>query len=266
MFNRDYKKTADEITSFIQKILKMTGFNKVVIGLSGGIDSGTVCYLLVKALGGENVFPVILPHHTLQMHHKDDARYVVERLEIPKKNVYEIDIKKAVDDIASHDMNIDQTRKGNIMSRTRMIYLYDIAKKHKALVAGTENKTEYLLGYFTRFGDEASDFEPIRHLYKTEVFRLAQLHLGVPEALLVKSPTAGLWEKQTDEEEFGFSYHDADQILYLSFDQKKTKQEIIRNGFESHVVEKVLQKVTRNSFKHVTPYILNSLQLKNKKG
>ncbi|MBI2190192.1 MAG: NAD(+) synthase, partial [Candidatus Levybacteria bacterium] len=113
----------------------------------------------------------------------------------------------------------DSIRLGNIMARVRMILLYDLAKKHQALVCGTENRSEYHLGYFTRFGDEASDFEPIRHLYKTQVYQLAS-YLGVPKTVIDKKPTAGLWAEQTDEGEFGFSYKEADPVLYLYFDKK----------------------------------------------
>ncbi len=258
MFNKDWRIIEEDIKIFIKKTVLEAGFNKVVVGLSGGIDSATVSYLCAKALGRENVIPVILPHGQLHKYHKDDAYLVIKKLGIPKKNIYEINIQKAVDAIARYDKHIDQIRKGNIMSRVRMIYLYDIAKKHKALVCGTENKTEYLLGYFTRHGDEAADLEPIRHLYKAEVFRLAQMYLGVPEEFLVKSPSAGLWEGQTDEEEFGFSYEDADKILYLKFDKKLSEVEIINtSGIDKTIVKKILTRVAENSFKHEVPKVLD---------
>ena len=126
-----------------------------------------------------------------------------------------MNIGKAVDELAATlGAADDQLRLGNIMARVRMICLYDLAKQLDALVCGTENKSEKYLGYFTRFGDEASDIEPIMHLYKTEVYELAK-HLGIPGAIVAKPPSADLWSEQTDERELGFSYKEADQVLHV---------------------------------------------------
>jgi NAD+ synthase len=149
---------------------------------------------------------------------------------------------------------MDNIRKGNLMARARMMILYDNAKKRKALVMGTENKSEYLLGYFTRFGDEASDIEPLRNLFKTQMYDLAK-YLGVPEVILTKKPTAGLWEGQTDEGEFGFTYKEADEILSLSFDEKKSVDEIVAAGFSKDIVDRVLSRVRGNDFKHRLPIL-----------
>jgi NAD+ synthase len=169
--------------------------------------------------------------------------------------VVRIDIKKAVDDICWNEMGMDNIRKGNIMARVRMIYVFDQAKKRNALVVGTENKSEHLLGYFTRFGDEASDVEPIAHLYKTQVIELAT-HLPIPQSILMKPPSAGLWPEQTDEGEFGFSYKDADQVLALFFDEKKSVDEVVALGFDRELIKKIQARVSQNSFKHMTPYSL----------
>jgi len=136
-----------------------------------------------------------------------------------------------------------------------MILLYDLAKKLQALVLGTENKSEYLLGYFTRFGDEASDIEPVRHLYKTQVRQLA-LYLGIPRKIINKAPTAGFWLGQTDEKELGFTYEEADKILYLYFDLKKRKEEIEKIGFKKETIKKVISRVKANDFKHKLPYVV----------
>lgn len=256
MFDRNFKKTTADIISFIRKTVKSAGFERTVIGVSGGVDSATTCFLVARALGKKNIFPVILPYDGIHKHSIEDARLTVTQLKIPKENIYEIDIQKAVDEIAGHDKRINQFRKGNIMSRVRMIYLYDLAKKLKALVCGTENRTEYMLGYFTRFGDEASDFEPLRRLYKTEVKALAR-YLNVPQAIIKKTPTAGLWPGQTDEEEFGFTYEASDKILSLKFDKHLSKAEIIKvSGIDQSVVEKVLARVAANSFKHKVPKVI----------
>ncbi len=148
---------------------------------------------------------------------------------------------------------MDTMRKGNIMARMRMIVLYDLSRKHNFMVLGTENKTEHLLGYYTRFGDEASDIEPIRELYKTHVYQLAK-YLGVPRELIVKPPTAGLWENQTDEGEFGFSYKVADEILYQYCEKKLSKKEIIAQGHNSNVVEKIWWWIKKGEFKNRLPH------------
>jgi len=127
-----------------------------------------------------------------------------------------------------------------------MIVLYDLAKKHQGLVCGTENKSEFLLGYFTRFGDEASDFEPIRHLYKTQIFELAK-YLDLPKVIINQVPTAGLWSGQTDEKEFGFSYTEADKTLDLYSNNRKA---ISTNS------QKILSRINKNSFKHHLPYFI----------
>ncbi len=145
----------------------------------------------------------------------------------------------------------EKVRVGNIMARIRMILLYDLAKKHNALVCGTENKSEFLLGYFTRFGDEASDFEPIQHLYKTQVFQLASF-LNVPKNIIQQVPTAGLWRNQTDEKEFGFTYKEADQVLFYYYDQKLKLEEIKGMGFKNAAT--IINFALKNSYKHRTPY------------
>ena len=127
-------------------------------------------------------------------------------------------------------------------------------KKHNALVVGTENKSEYYLGYFTRFGDEASDIEPIRSLYKTQIWEMARA-LGVPDQVIAKAPPAGLWEEQTDEKEFGFSYQDADRILYHFFEEKLPEEGIVALGLPKGLVDKVLQRVKQNEFKHHLPHV-----------
>ena len=183
------------------------------------------------------------------------VRKYSEKLHVPSENILEFDIKPLCVPIFSSLSAVEKLRQGNIMVRLRMTVLYDLAKKHKALVMGTENKSEYLLGYFTRFGDEASDIEPIQKYYKTQVYQLAEF-LKVRREFIEKPPTAGLWEGQTDEGELGFSYKEADQILFLNIDKGLSKSEIIDKGFDKDTVEKVLARMKENEFKHKLPYVI----------
>ena len=260
-------KTAHQLVNFIKKTLNSSGFSKLVIGLSGGVDSATSIALAVKAIGAANIYPGVFPYGEMNEEGVVDTGLILEKFQIPLKNITKIDIKSLVDPVivvsSRPGLEREQTkgpalidlRRGNIMARMRMILLYDLSKKCNALVLGTENKTEYLLGYFTRFGDEASDIEPIINLYKSQVKELAT-YLGVPWEIIEKPPTAGLWQGQTDEGEFGFTYEEAEQILYLWHDKKYTKEAIIKNGFNKDIVEKVIKRVADNNFKHNLPYTL----------
>lgn len=251
----DPEQTVKSRVKFLKTTFAKAGFSKAVIALSGGVDSATSCALAVAALGPQNVFPLLAPYGQLNPREVQDAVKLGNFLKIPKNNITKIDIKPVSDLIIALDPAMDFVRKGNIMARMRMILLFDQAKKRKALVLGTENKSEHLLGYFTRFGDEASDIEPLGNLYKTEVYQIAR-YLKIPAEILNKIPSAGLWEGQTDEDEFGFTYKEADQILSLLYDEKKTVNEVIKKGFDVSVVNKVKERVEKNKFKHLLPYLL----------
>ena len=244
-----------EIIEFIQGILKKSGKEKVVIGVSGGIDSATSLTLATQSLGAENVITVMMPYGEQDT---SDGQAAIDFNQISTENQHVIDIKPNVDQLAAtlRVPTDEQVRLGNMMARIRMIILYDFAKKENALVCGTENKSEKYLGYFTRFGDEASDMEPLVGLYKTQVKELAQ-ELGVPQQLITKSPSANLWEGQTDEVELGFSYEVADQVLVQLVDEQKTGGEIEASGVEAAVVEKVVRWVEQAAFKQQVPYTLD---------
>lgn len=234
-----------KITNFIRRVLKEQKHERVILAVSGGIDSTSCLYLLQKAIPTKNITALHLPYFA--------------NTKLPKMpiDVEEISIRKAVDSLLS-ELNVpqnDHMRIGNIMARVRMVMLYDLGKKNNALVCGTENKSEYYLGYFTRFGDEASDFEPIRHLYKTQVYQLAK-YLGVSQEIISKSPTAGLWQGQTDEGEFGFTYEEADQVLHLYFDKRLSIEEIEKKGLEN--AKKILERVKKNEYKHHTPFAIEA--------
>ncbi len=237
MMNIDAQRETKKIASFLQKKFHEQKIQNVVIGLSGGIDSMTSYYLLKKALPVKSIFPVHLP-------------YGKPSSNIPK-NIPIISIKKLVDAFKKILRVNNNIRLGNIMARIRMIILFDLAKKHNALVCGTENKSEHLLGYFTRFGDAASDIEPIAHLYKTQVYQLAE-YLKVPQEIIDQTPTAELWSGQTDEKEFGFTYEEADQVLSLYFDKKMSTEKIVKMGYLN--AKKIIRFAKKNSFKLNTPY------------
>lgn len=237
------------IVRFIKKTFEEQKIDKVVIGVSGGIDSATSLFLLKQVLPKEHIIAVHLPYFD---NFSEEIEKIEQTVDITVQN---IPIKPIVD-VCISTLGVERENKvriGNIAARIRMITLYDLAKKENALVCGTENKSEYHLAYFTRFGDEASDIEPIQHLYKTQVYELAK-HLGVPKEIIEKSPTAGLWQGQTDEGQFGFTYEEADQVLFLHFEQKLNVEEIEKKGLPN--AKKIIDWCNKNSYKHHVPYTI----------
>ncbi|OGG30563.1 NAD(+) synthase [Candidatus Gottesmanbacteria bacterium RIFCSPLOWO2_01_FULL_46_9] len=257
----DAKKTVKDLVEFVKISFQKEGYTKALVGLSGGVDSATSCALVVAALGKNNVYPVLMPYGSLNNQGTKDAKIVINWLHLPKAHIHLVDMKPMVDAAASSiDQAMDEGRKGNIMVRMRMIVLFDLSKKMRALVVGTENRTEHLLGYYTRFGDEASDVEPLRHLYKTQVYELASL-LKLPNRIITKVPTAGLWVGQTDEGEFGFTYKEVDEVLLLHVDKHLSKKEILAKGYDPKMTERIWWWILKGSFKDRTPLILESLRL-----
>ncbi len=255
--NFSYQEVNNKIESFIKKEVHSAGFNRVIVALSGGIDSTVSTYLCVSALGADNVYALLLPFGNLHPQGLVDSLSVAGKLKIPRKNVFTVDIKSICQSFYKKIDVSEKLRQGNIMARVRMTILFDMAKKHQALVVGTENKSEHLLGYFTRFGDEASDIEPIRSLYKSQVRLLAKF-LKVPPNIISKTPSANLWTGQTDEGEMGITYRDADMILYHVFEKGKSWEDLTSGGFDKDVVRKVNFWVSKNQFKHHLPKVIPS--------
>jgi len=239
------------LTGFIQTEISRAGFNKAVLGLSGGIDSALACFLAAEALGPENVLAIRMPYKASSQDSLDHAQLVIDALGV---QALTIPITEMVDPLIDRFPDMDHRRKGNIMARQRMIILFDQSEAFHGLVIGTGNKTEILLGYSTLYGDSACALNPLGDLYKAQVRQLSQA-VGVPAPILEKAPSADLWAGQTDEGELGFTYDQADQILFLLIDQRYTPQECVDAGFSEEFVRGVLQRVRRNQFKRVLPPI-----------
>lgn len=248
------QQVVNAIVSFLQDTYHQQDKTNGLVAVSGGIDSALALTLLTKALSPANVYPVFLPYGDQLV---SDSEAMAEFTQIPKNNWINHNIRNAVDTVFGtlQSTQADPVRSGNIMARMRMIFLFDEAKNHDALVCGTENKSEKYLGYFTRFGDEASDVEPLQHLYKTQVRQLAR-HLGLPAQIITKPPSAGLWSNQTDESELGFTYEVADQVLIQLIDEHRKPSEIVVDGADPSLIQKVVERVDGNAFKHQVPYVL----------
>jgi NAD+ synthase len=239
------------ISGFIYDQIDKAGMNGAVIGLSGGIDSALSAYLSAEALGPENVLAVRMPYRTSSEASMIDAEAVIEDLNLPSITV---PITDMADALINQFPDMSRLRKGNIMARMRMVVLYDQSAEHGLLPMGTSNKTEFLLGYSTIYGDSGVALQPIADLYKYQVRQLAAA-VGVPRQIIDKAPSADLWEGQTDEDELGFTYDDVDQVLYLLVDERYTVAEVAEEGFDRAFVENVWRRVKANHYKRTMPNI-----------
>jgi NAD+ synthase len=241
------------ITGFIRSQLEQTGFKRLVVGLSGGVDSATVAFLAARAIGPDNLLAVRMPYRSSSPESEADAMRVVTALGCQTELV---EITPMVDPmlalVSGDDEGALQVRRGNVMARQRMIVLYDRSAAFDALVAGTSNKTEALLGYGTLHGDMAAAIAPIGDLYKSQLRAVAG-ELGVPAEILAKPPSADLWPGQTDEGELGATYDDLDRILFALVDRRWSAERCVAAGLDAQLVAWVAQRVARNEFKRQTP-------------
>jgi NAD+ synthase len=233
------------LTSFIRDAVETSGTAGVVVGLSGGVDSSLSAALAARALGPERVHGFLLPYRASSPESERDARAVAGHLGMPHRA---IDISPMVDAYFETEPDAGAGRRGNKMARERMTILFDQAKKLDALVLGTSNKTEILLGYSTVFGDNASSLNPLGDLYKCQIWQLSR-HLGLPPQVIDKAPSADLWPGQTDEGELGFSYELADEVLHLLFDLGLRPEEVAERGYEEGVVRRIVSLEQRFRFK-----------------
>ena len=245
------KEVHSELVEFLRESFKKAGFSKAVLGLSGGIDSALVAYLLRDALGKENVLAIMMPYKSSNPDSLNHAKLVVEDLKINSKT---IEITDMIDAYFKNEKEATSLRMGNKMARERMSILFDYSSKENALVVGTSNKTEIYLGYSTQFGDSACALNPIGDLYKTNIWDLSR-YLKIPNELIEKKPSADLWEGQTDEQEMGLTYKEADQVLYRMLEENKTVEEVLAEGFNKDLVDNIVRRMNRSEYKRRMPLI-----------
>ena len=239
------------LVGFVASEVKKVGLSRAVLGLSGGVDSAVSAAIAARALGPQNVLGVFMPYRSSVPESEADAMEVVRALGIESMTV---EITPQVDAYFERFHDASRLRRGNKMARERMTILYDHSAARSALVVGTSNKTELLLGYGTLYGDMASALNPIGDLYKTQVWGLAR-HLGLPSSVIDKAPTADLWSGQTDENELGFSYHQVDRLLFHMIDERASAHELIDMGFAESFIERISRMVRSSQFKRRTPII-----------
>ena len=247
----DPEPTLRILEGFIRAEVERTGKRRVVLGLSGGIDSALAAYLAVGALGRGGLFAVLMPHRTSSAESVEHAEAIVGALGILAER---FDITPIIDGFLASAGDVGRHRLGNVMARARMTVLYDRSVEHDALVLGTSNKTELMLGYGTLHGDLASALNPLGDLYKTQVRALARA-VGVPKAIIAKAPSADLWPSQTDERDLGFSYREADGILALLVDARMSPEAIVRRGYRRAIVERIQKLVVGSQYKRRMPVI-----------
>ena len=246
----NYSSIKNQMKEFLKEETRKIGVDKVVVGISGGLDSAIVA-VLCKEVFGDNLHGVLLPSQYSSDASIVDAKELCEKFDID----YEIvEIAPMVEGYFKSNPDASSLRIGNFSARMRMSVLYDISAKLNAIVVGTSNKSEILLGYGTLYGDTACAINPIGQMYKSDEFEFAK-YLGVTEAIIEKKPSADLWEGQSDEEELGYSYKTMDDVLKELYDKRLSKEEVISHGYDKDIVETVIKRKTSNEFKGKLPTI-----------
>ncbi len=245
-----YSQITEYLQLFLEDEVKKTGLKKVVVGLSGGLDSAVVAVLAQKAFG-DDLLCVKMPSHYSSQSSLDDADELCRDFALHSQTASIEPMLQAYESMYPH---LDNLRKGNFSSRMRMATLFDISAREGALVLGTSNKSELLLGYGTLYGDLASAINPIGDLYKSEVFELAE-YLGVSQSIIKKPPSADLWDGQSDEDDLGYTYKELDSAMKLYVEARLSKEEILKKGVDAKMLEMIIERIFRNHFKRKMPVI-----------
>ena len=245
-----YKQISDYLIRFLDNEVRKTSINKVVVGLSGGLDSAVVAVLAQKTFQ-DDLLCVMMPSQYSSQSSLDDAQELCEAFDMRVITSSIEPMLRAYEEIAP---DMDNLRKGNFSSRMRMSTLFDISARENALVLGTSNKSELMLGYGTLYGDLSSAINPIGDLYKSEVYELAE-YLGVSKSIIKKAPSADLWDGQSDEADLGYTYAQLDEALKLYVEERLSKEEIIKKGIDEKMLEMIISRIFRNQFKRKMPVI-----------
>lgn len=246
----DCELATEWLVAFLRAEFKRRGFEKAIVGMSGGVDSAVTGFLCARALGGENTIAVRMPYRTSSPQSLEHAKLVIDALRLTERT---LDISAAVDGYFANESDANASRRGNVMARMRMIVLFDLSAKHRALPVGTGNKTERLFGYFTWHADDSPPINPLGDLFKTQVWELARF-LGVPDVIINKPASADLIHGQTDEGDFGISYAKADEILNWLL-TGYTAKEIVAHGFAAEDVEIVRKRLGSTHWKRKLPTV-----------
>lgn len=245
-----YKLITQYLEHFLEDEVKKTGMQKVVVGLSGGLDSAVVAVLAQRVFGND-LLCVMMPSHYSSANSLDDANALCQDFDLRSELVSIAPLLQAFE---QQNETLDNLRKGNFSSRMRMATLFDISARENALVLGTSNKSELMLGYGTLYGDLASAINPLGDLYKSEVFELAR-YLKVTSSIIEKPPSADLWDGQSDEADLGYTYAELDSAMKLYVEERLSVDDIVKQGVERKMIEMIVKRIFRNQFKRKMPVI-----------
>ncbi|MBA1437510.1 MAG: NAD+ synthase [Epsilonproteobacteria bacterium] len=247
---KKYAQITDYLVAFLQDEVTKTGLKKVVVGLSGGLDSAVVAVLAQKVFG-DDLLCIKIPSHYSSQSSLDDADELCRDFGL-RNETHSIELMLRAYEQLHSDM--DNLRKGNVSARLRMATLFDISAREDALVLGTSNKSELMLGYGTLYGDLASAINPIGDMYKSEVFELAR-YLGVSKCIIEKPPSADLWAGQSDEADLGYTYEQLDGAMKLYVDERLSRDAVIARGIDAKMLDMIISRIFRNHFKRKMPVI-----------